>query len=121
MTSGLHFEGHWLAASEPGDKVRASSSIYTMKVLTFISCLVVAFTVGCAQMQHAASSSRHLAEAQALAIARPMLPLPAGESYCVRFSNGTWEVWAESSQPREGWTVVVIRDIDGQAHVEERL
>jgi hypothetical protein len=74
-----------------------------------------------AELQHPASPGPHLSEAQALAIAKPMLPLPAGESYRVHFSNGTWEVWTDSSTPREGWTVVVIQDIDGQAHLEERL
>jgi hypothetical protein len=86
-----------------------------MKLLKFISCLIVAFVVGCA------SPGRHLTEAQALAIAKPMLPLPAGESYHVHFNNGTWEIWTQGNKPREGWTIVVIQDRDGQAHIEERL
>ena len=68
------------------------------------------------------SSSRHLTEAQVLVIAKPLLPLPAGESYRVGFEDGTtWVVWTEGATPKEGATVVLIRDIDGHAQVVIRL
>jgi membrane protein implicated in regulation of membrane protease activity len=61
------------------------------------------------------SSSRHLTEAQAITLAKPVLPLPAGESYRVGFKDGVWEVWTDrdGSQFR-GWTIVRIRDADGK-------
>jgi hypothetical protein len=61
------------------------------------------------------SSSRHLTEAQAITLAKPVLPLPAGESYRVGFKDGVWEVWTDrdGSQFR-AWTVVRIRDADGK-------
>ena len=61
------------------------------------------------------SSSRHLTEAQAITLAKSVLPLPAGESYRVGFKDGVWEVWTDrdGSQFR-GWTIVRIRDADGK-------
>jgi len=61
------------------------------------------------------SSSRHLTEAQAITLAKPVLPLPAGESYRVGFKDGVWEVWTDrdGSQFRS-WTIVRIRDADGK-------
>ena len=93
-----------------------------MKTTLLIVCFAVAMTVGCASSHTEASSKQHLTEAQALTIAKPMLPLPDGETYRVRFKDGTWEVWTD----REGshfrsWTVVVIQDADGKAQVVHRF
>ena len=60
------------------------------------------------------SSRPHLTEAQALAIAKPMLRLAAGESYHVRFSNGSWVVWTQAPEPFQAVSTVTIRDSDGQ-------
>jgi hypothetical protein len=95
-------------------------SISAVCVLVIITGCVA---VGCANTRHGTSSSRHLTEAQVLAIAKPMLPLPPGESYHVGFEDGTtWVVWTESATPSWGGrTVVTIRDIDGHAQLENRL
>lgn len=73
---------------------------------------------GCASKPHETSSGRHLSEAQVLAIAKPMLPLRAGESYYLHFSDGVWKVWASvDGTIRGGWggsTVLTIQDSDGK-------
>jgi hypothetical protein len=65
-----------------------------------------------------ASSSRHLTEAQVRAIAKTVLPLPAGESYYVHFSDGIWKVWTSpDGSIKGGWgatTVLTIQDSDGK-------
>ena len=80
-----------------------------------ITYLAVVVTIGCTAARHETSSSRHLTEAQAIELAKPVLPLPAGESYRARFKDGTWEVWTDraGSQFRI-WTVVTIRDSNGK-------
>jgi hypothetical protein len=68
------------------------------------------------------ASNRHLTEAQVLAIAKPMLPLPAGESYHANFSNGIWEVFTEPDGVQvRGGTVVLVQDIDGKTQVGTRF
>jgi hypothetical protein len=67
-------------------------------------------------MRDATTSSRpHLTETQVIAIAKPILPLPAEASYHAHFSNGTWDVWTEPDKPDLGArTEVKIRDADGK-------
>jgi hypothetical protein len=58
------------------------------------------------------SSRRHLTKAQAIALAKSKLPLSAGESYHVNFTDGTWEVFTEPSGVQvRAWTIVKIRDM----------
>jgi hypothetical protein len=89
-----------------------------MKLQTLITCLAVAITVGCADTRREASSSHHLTEAQVLAIAKPALPLSAGESYYLHYDDGVWKVWnSTDGSIRGGWkasTVLTIRDSDGK-------
>jgi hypothetical protein len=61
-----------------------------------------------------ASSSRRLTEAQAIALATPMLPLLVGESYKADFKNGIWEIRTDCEGCRS-WRVVTIQDSDGKA------
>jgi len=86
-----------------------------MKNIAFILILVaVTFFIGC----NKASPSTHLTQAQVLTIAKPLLPLHAGESYYEHFTNGTWTVWASNDGTiKAGWgasTVLTIRDSDGK-------
>lgn len=93
-----------------------------MKLLSFIACLAVVAITGCTTTRHETSSSRHLTEAQALALAKPMLPLPAGESYHVKFRDGTWEVFTEPDGVQvRGGRVVLVQDSDGRAQVVTRF
>jgi hypothetical protein len=74
---------------------------------------------------------QHLTAGQAIALAKPLLPLPPGEEYRARFipdaskvyAPGTgrdrheaiWWVYTDRDDVRyAGWTVVVIRDSDGK-------
>ena len=73
-------------------------------------------------LEKPSSSSRHLTEAQALALAEPMLPLPAGESYHVNFKSGTWEVFTTpDGVPVRAAKVVLVQDIDGKTQVVYRF
>jgi hypothetical protein len=93
-----------------------------MKLFALIAYLAVVATTGCTTTHHETSSSRHLTEAQALALAEPMLPLPAGESYHVSFRNGTWEVFtAPDGVPVRAARVVLVQDIDGKTQVVNRF
>jgi len=61
------------------------------------------------------SSQRHLTLAQAVTIAKPVLPLPEGDSYRVAFKDGIWIIWTDRDDiPFRAWTVVTIRDSDGK-------
>jgi len=62
-----------------------------------------------------ASKSR-MTKAQVLTVAKPILPLPAHESYHTQFKDGTWSVWAkpDTGFQQHSWTTVTIRDSDGQ-------
>jgi hypothetical protein len=61
------------------------------------------------------SSQRHLTQAQAIALAKPVLPLPAGDSYRLAFKDGIWVIWTGRDDiPARAWTVVTIRDSDGK-------
>ncbi len=60
-----------------------------------------------------------MTEAQVLALAKPMLPLFAGDSYRrvdFRESTRTWEVstWPDGGAEVHTWLVVLIRDSDGK-------
>jgi hypothetical protein len=92
------------------------SQWHLMKSRLLLICLVVAASVGCSTVhQETSVSGPHLTEAQAIAIAKPKLPLPAGDSYRAAFKDGFWEVWTDRANSRyRSWTVVKIRDSDGQ-------
>jgi hypothetical protein len=80
-------------------------------------CSAVLVTTGCTNGPQL-TSGRHLTEDQVLALAKPRLPLPAGEAYQVNFRDGTWEVFTEPKNvPVRSWRVMLIRDSDGK--VEE--
>jgi major membrane immunogen (membrane-anchored lipoprotein) len=86
-----------------------------MKNIAIILILVaVTLFIGCSK----ASPSTHLTKAQVLTIAKPLLPLRAGESFHESFTNGTWTVWAsDDGTIKGGWggsTVLTIRDSDGK-------
>ena len=91
-----------------------------MKNIAFILILItVTVFIGCSKT----SPSTHLTKAQVLTIAKPLLPLRAGEAYCESFTNGTWTVWAaddgtikggEDTIVGGGSTVLTIRDSDGK-------
>ena len=91
-----------------------------MKNIAFILILVaLTLFIGCSK----GSPSIHLTKAQVLTIAKPLLPLRAGESYYESFTNGTWTVWAaddgtikggEDTIVGGGSTVLTIRDSDGK-------
>jgi hypothetical protein len=67
------------------------------------------------------TASRHLTEAQVLAIAKPLLPLPAGESYQVNFRDGTWEVFTEPDGVQvRGGRVILVQDSDGKTQAVTR-
>ena len=88
-----------------------------MKLSSLIPCLTLVLAVGCTEVRHQASSSSstHLTESQAIALAQPKLPLPAGESYRTAFKAGVWEVWTDrANSQHRSWTVVTIRDSDGE-------
>lgn len=90
-----------------------------MKLSTFIACVGLVVTAGCTDARQAVCG-RRMTEAQVLALAKPRLPLPTGESYHVHFREGTWEVSTErESVPVRCWRVILIRDLDGK--VEEAI
>lgn len=67
------------------------------------------------------TASRHLTEAQVLAIARPLLPLPPGESYHVNFRDGTWEVFTEPDGVQvRGGRVILVQDSDEKTQAVTR-
>jgi hypothetical protein len=87
-----------------------------MRLSTFIVCLMVIATVGCAGVRQEPISSRHLTEAQVIEIAKPALPLSVGQSYFVRY-NEEKGVWAVSTKPDKSPynpKVIVIRDSDSK-------
>ena len=96
-----------------------------MKHLAIIALFIAIATTGCKSMSHDTSRSRHLTEAQAIEIARPLIPLSAGESYKVKFDEqrGIWGVFIRNSPsdmlvgapyyPSDNRSVV-IRDADSK-------
>lgn len=61
------------------------------------------------------SAGGHLTRGQAVAIAQPHLRVPEGDSYRAVLKDGVWEVWTDRTNSQyRGWTVVTIRDMDGQ-------
>jgi len=83
-----------------------------MKNISFILILVAATSFfGCSK----ASPSTHLTQAQVLDIAKPRLPLRAGESYYAHFTNGIWTVCTTNSGrvAYTSSTELEIRDSDG--------
>jgi len=84
-------------------------------VLLVGCCAVSAQTTNAPTKTNNPSSSRHLTEAQAIALAKPKLHLPAGESYRTAFRDGMWEVWTDRNNSQfRSWRVVTIRDSDGK-------
>jgi len=65
-----------------------------------------------------ASPGQRLTKAQVIEIAKPSLPLPAGEAYYVDFKDGVWNVWTSpdgSIRMGYGATVILlIQDSDGK-------
>jgi hypothetical protein len=89
-----------------------------MKRIIYLFAIAGFVAVGCAAKRHETSSIHHLTEAQVLAIAKPAMPLSAGESYYLHFNDGVWKVWTSvDGSIRGGWkasTVLTIQDSDGK-------
>jgi hypothetical protein len=106
-----------------------------MRLSTFIVCVVVVVSAGCANIGNVASSGHHMTESQVVALAKNVLPpVTTGEQWKVghaRFEDGIWEVEASvggmftsstssfviDSPFGITTTTIKIRDVDGK--VEE--
>jgi len=77
--------------------------------------VAVMLLAGCAS-QNRGTVRRRMTEEEVLRVAKPILPLPAHESYHTLFKNGVWSVWAEPAAgfQQRSWSTVTIRDRDGQ-------
>ena len=89
-----------------------------MKIITtLLLSMVVAVVLlaGCASPNRDTARPR-MSEEEVLRVAKPILPLPAHESYHTLFKDGAWSVWAEPDAgfQQRSWSTVTIRDRDGQ-------
>jgi hypothetical protein len=89
---------------------------YIISLLLIVGCFAVsAQTTNTLTNTNTPSSSRHLTQAQVLALAKPMLPLGPNEAYSVDFRSNVWVVAAEPIKNGRGYyRVMTIRDSDGK-------